>query len=86
MLIEQNIDFKLREAVLLGRTKCFKTWYVYQKIKIYANLQVNYNLQVKILQGTTHLVSLKTFQDARYLTKSNPKRKILTEVLDLTCK
>ena len=49
MLIEQTIDFELRGPVLLGRTNCFKTWYVYEKIKIYANLQVNYNLQVKIL-------------------------------------
>ena len=50
MLIEQIIDFELRGPVLLGRTKCFKTWYaVHEKIKIYANLQVNYNLEVKIL-------------------------------------
>ena len=49
MLIEQIIGFELRGLVLLGRTKCFKTWYVHEKIKIYANLQVNYNLQIKIL-------------------------------------
>ena len=49
MLIEQIIDFELMGPVLLGRTKCFKTWYVHKKIKIYANLQVNYNLKVKIL-------------------------------------
>ena len=86
MLIEQIIDFELRGPMLLGRTKCFKTWYVHDKIKIYANLQVNYNLQVKILQGTTHLVSLKIFQEAMYFTKSNPKCMILKRVLDLTCK
>ena len=86
MLIEQNIDFELRGPVLLGRTKWFKTWYVHDKIKIYANLQVNFNLQVKILQRTTHLVSLKIFQEAMYFTKSNPNCKILTKVLDLTCK
>ena len=86
MSIEQNIDFELRGPVLLVRTKCFKTWYVHEKIKIYANLQVNYNLQVKILQGTTHLVSLKIFQEAMNFTKSNPKCKISKRVLDLTCK
>ena len=50
MLIEQIIDFVLKGPLLLGHTKCFKTWYVHDKIKIsQANLQVNYNSQIKIL-------------------------------------
>ena len=87
LLIEQNIEFELREHVPPGHRDYPKTWYFHDKIKIsQANLQVNCNLQVKILQGALYLASLKIFQEAMYLTKSNLKCMILNRVLDLICK
>ena len=59
MLIEQLIEFELRDPGSPGRTYNPKTGYSYDKTKLSKeNLQVNYCLLLKILQKAMYLASL----------------------------
>ena len=58
MLIEQIIEFELREPGPTGRSCTNKTGYFHDKTKIFKkNLRVDHYLLLKILQETMYLTS-----------------------------
>ena len=84
MLIEQIIQFELREPGPLGRICTPATGYFYDKTNISSeNHRVDYYLLLKYCTRQCTLLSLSW---AKSIAKFNLKMQDFKRVLDLTCK
>ena len=84
MLIEQIIEFELREPGPPGRTCTPTTGYFYDKTKMSkANHRVDYYL---LLKYCWRLCNFLPPTWAKSLTKFNPNMQDFKRVLDLDCK